>query len=83
MSVRLDGDLVRLEGHCHLEDAEALVSLLQAEPGRRVDFSACRQLHAAVAQALLALAPECVALPEDAFLRERLVPALGLRAQGT
>lgn len=77
MTVRLDGDLIRLEGACGLEEAEILVSLLQQAHGQAVDLSQARQLHAAVAQALLALAPPCAALPDEPFLRDLLAPAAG------
>lgn len=77
MTVRLDGDLIRLEGACRLEEAEILVGLLQQAGGRAVDLSQARQLHAAVAQVLLALAPPCTALPDEPFLRDLLAPAVG------
>lgn len=83
MSVRLDGEVIRLEGVCPLEEAEVLVRLLQQAPGRAVDLSGARQLHAAVVQALLALAPPCAAAsPEEPFLRDLLAPALELPIGG-
>jgi len=79
MTVRLDGNVVHLEGVCDLEDAETVAGLLFGVPGRIVDLTQCRRLHAAVAQALLASAPVCGTQPQDHFLRDLLVPALGLR----
>lgn len=74
MSVRLDGDVIRLEGDCHVEQAEALVRLLQEDRERQVDLSACRQLHSALAQVLLAFGSAVGGNPDDPFLRELVLP---------
>lgn len=74
MSVRLDGEVIRLEGDCHVEQAEALVRLLQEDRKRQVDLGACRQLHSALAQVLLAFGAEVFGHPEDPFLRELVLP---------
>lgn len=71
MSVRLDGDLVRLEGDCHLEDAESLTGLL-ASGGRTVSLDGCRRLHGAVLQALLTLRPRTTGRLDDPQLEARL-----------
>jgi hypothetical protein len=76
MTVRLDGDIIRLEDDCHVEQAESLVVLAQEDPARRVDLSQCRHLHGAVAQVLIAFALPVVGAPADAFLREHLLPSL-------
>lgn len=76
MTVTLDGETIRLQGHCRLEEAEPLASLLQATPGLTVDLGACEGLHAAVAQALLAFAPMVTGIPPDPFLRNLLLPLL-------
>lgn len=68
MSVTLEGSLIRLEGDCPVEDAEALVGLICAQPGRAVDVSHCRYLHSAVAQALIALRPALVGASLDEAL---------------
>lgn len=75
MSVRLDGELIHLEGDSPVADAEALVGLLQ-RGARRVDVSACRQMHAAVLQALLAFRPAMQGRLEDSFLSQVLDEAL-------
>jgi hypothetical protein len=75
MTTRLDGELIRLEGLCRVEEAETLAGLLAAG-GRTVDLSECEAMHGAVAQALLAFRPALAGAPRDAFLRELLVPAL-------
>ena len=79
MTVRLDANVVRLEGPCRVEEAEVIVGLLQAEE-RMVDLSRCQSLHGALVQALLAFSPPLVGEPEDRFLRDLLLPAL--RRQG-
>ncbi|MGG5890201.1 hypothetical protein ACLF3G_24080 [Falsiroseomonas sp. HC035] len=78
MTVRLDGTVIRLEGACHLEDAEALTVLLQPREARVVDLSACRSLHGAVVQALLAHRPLLAGEPVSPFLRDLLMPALAV-----
>ncbi len=76
MSVRLERGVVHLVGDCVVEDAEALIDLLQAAPGRAVDLGAAGALHAAVVQVLLALAPPFLGEPEDDFTRLWVLPAL-------
>jgi hypothetical protein len=75
MTVRLDGELIRLEGDCPVEDAEALAALLQRGL-RAVDIAQCGRMHGAVAQALLAFGAEPFGAPRAEFLREQLAPAL-------
>lgn len=74
MSVRLDGTVIRLEGDCHVEQAETLVRLLQEGPARTVDIGQCRQLHSALAQALLAFGAPVHGEAEDPFLRDLIQP---------
>jgi hypothetical protein len=76
MSVRLDGQVVRLEGDCRAADAEALCAALTAAPGRSVDLSGAERMHTAVVQALLALAPPLVGEPRDPFLTRYVTPQL-------
>jgi hypothetical protein len=76
MSVRLDGEIIRLEGRCHVEDAEPLVALLQADGTRPVDLAASDALHTAVIQVLLAFRPRLLGDSSDAFVRDWIVPAL-------
>jgi hypothetical protein len=79
MTVRLDGNAIRLEGRCHVEDAEPLLALLQAEPGRMVDCSRSESLHTAVVQVLIALAPTVMGESADGVLRQWVMPALTKR----
>ena len=75
MSVRADGAVVRLEGDCHVEDAETLAALLAA-PGATVSVDGCSRIHAAVLQALIALKPRIEGRFADEALERRLGPLL-------
>jgi hypothetical protein len=76
MSVRLDGNVIILEGQCRVEDAEPLLGWLQADRGRTVDLTDAEHLHAAVLQVLMALQPAVRGTARDAFLRDWITPAL-------
>jgi hypothetical protein len=76
MSVRLDGNVIILEGQCRVEDAEPLLGWLQADRGRTVDLTDAEHLHAAVLQVLMALQPAVRGTARDAVLRDWITPAL-------
>jgi len=76
MSVRLDGNVVVLEGTCRVEDAEPLLAWLQADRARTVDVTEAEHLHGAVLQVLMALRPDIRGTAKDAFLRDWITPAL-------
>ncbi len=76
MTVSRDGAIIRLQGVCRVEDAEPLTAMLQGVSDSTLDLSTCKGLHAAVVQAILAFRPKIVGVPDDAFLRDRLLPAL-------
>jgi hypothetical protein len=76
MTVRLDGEVIRLEGECRLEEAESLVALLCEGSARTVDLSTCQGLHGAVLQVLLKFIPPVIGEPQDAFLRKFVAPGL-------
>lgn len=76
MTVSRDGSIIRLQGVCRVEDAEPLTTLLQDISDSTLDLAGCKGLHAAVVQAILAFRPKIIGVPEDPFLRERLLPAL-------
>lgn len=80
MKASRDGDVIRLSGHCRVEDAEALAALLQPFESVTVDISECDSLHGAVVQVLLAFDASVVGAPTESFLRDRLLPALAQRA---
>ena len=79
MSVRLDGDIIRLEGRCHVEDAEPFLLLLQAESSRRLDLSQAESIHTAIIQILLAWAPQLIGDCGDYFVRDWVIPLLADR----
>jgi hypothetical protein len=74
MSVRRDGNLIRLEGDCRVEDAETLVRLLQEDAVLTIDVSGCRSLHAAVAQVILSFGTGVTGAPADPFLLDHVLP---------
>lgn len=76
MSVTRLGDVVHLEGDCRLEEAETLAALLDQEPGLTLDFSQCRQLHAAILQTLLVYRPRIEGEASDPFLERWILPRL-------
>ncbi|MFM7348637.1 MAG: hypothetical protein ACKO01_04030 [Erythrobacter sp.] len=78
MAVRFARDKAVIEGHCTVEEADALASFLLAKPGRKVDLAACTGLHAAVLQCLMALAPAVAKGPQDAGLSRWLGAVLAL-----
>jgi len=85
MSVTLDGEIIRLEGYCGVEEAEPFLVLLQAAPVRAVDLSGADRLHTALVQIIMALRPPIVGECGDAFLRDwvlrRLPPGNGTAGQ--
>jgi hypothetical protein len=76
MSVRLNGNVIVLEGQCRVEDAEPLLGWLQADGSRIVDIAAADHLHTAVVQVLMALRPGIRGTGNDVFVRDWIVPAL-------
>ncbi len=76
MTVRHEGDLIRLEGACPVEEAETLAALLLARPDLAVDWSGCTFLHTAVVQVLLRLRPPLRGTPDDPFAARWLAPPL-------
>lgn len=76
MSLRRDGDVIYFEGHCRVEDAEVLVTLIEPSNDVQLDLTACESLHAAVAQAILVFGCQIVGAPGNGFLKDHLAPAL-------
>ena len=68
MTIRVEGDLVILEGRCSAEDAETLLIAFQDRPDLAVDASGLSRLHLAVAQVLLTLRPSIHARPAHDLL---------------
>ncbi|MBF9198017.1 hypothetical protein [Microvirga terrestris] len=76
MSVRLDVNVIIMEGACRVEDAEPLLRWLQADSGRMVDLTGAEHLHAAVLQVLLAMRPAIQGTVRDAFIRDWVLPTV-------
>jgi hypothetical protein len=74
MTVALHGDTIVLSGACGVEEAELLFTLIQGNPQAAVDLSEVGQVHTALWQVLLWLAPPLVEQPRDPFIRDWLMP---------
>jgi hypothetical protein len=73
---RSDNGTLVLDGVCPVEDAEALLQLLQTAPSAVVDWTQCRQLHTAVLQVILAAGIVPVGPCGDAWIAEWAAPKL-------
>lgn len=76
MTLRWDGEAILIEGECRAEEAETLLELMLAHPVAILDWSRCGAVHTAVLQLLLAAGRPVRGVPEDAFLRRWVLPAL-------
>ena len=54
---RNEQGIIVLQGHCSVEDTEAVFQMLQATPTARVDWTQCSHLHTAIVQVLLVARP--------------------------
>jgi hypothetical protein len=79
---RNDNGVVVIEGACPVEDAEALLELLQATPTAVVDWTQCRQLHTAVVQVVLASGLVPVGPCGNAWVAQWLAPKLDQKGTG-
>jgi len=77
---RSDTGTVVLSGVCAVEDAEPLLEMLQATPAATVDWTACRQLHTAVFQVLLASGIAPIGPCGDDWVAQWLAPKLPQKA---
>jgi hypothetical protein len=82
VTVRLDGRNIHLEGACHVEDAEPLLAMIQADPGRQVVMSKAGPLHTAVVQILLHCRPIIQEGLADPFMSRWLLPLLRPQTPG-
>jgi hypothetical protein len=69
MSVRLADGVIVLEGDCPVDEAEALLELLLANPDAPVDWTDCNQLHTSVIQVLIVARRPMKGEPGSTFLR--------------
>ena len=68
MTVRSQEGRIILEGRCGVEDAESLLGALQQSPHADVELEAAENLHTAVVQVLLAIAPSLRGTSKHGFL---------------
>ncbi len=76
MTIRIEDGVAWLEGACGVAEAEPLFVALAAGRVRSADLSACREVHGAVAQALLRFDVAITGPSPDPFLRDFVAPAL-------
>ena len=77
MTVRLAEDgTICLVDDCPAQDADLLLQHLLQRAEAQVDWSLCRNVHAAVVQVLLAGGRHPAGVPKGTFLREMIGPAL-------
>lgn len=77
MTVRAgDGGRIELVDVCPAADAEPLLQLLLTTADATVDWRACRGVHTAVVQVLMAARPRLLGPPADARLEEWLGAAI-------
>lgn len=75
MTVQVANGVVRLAGHCPVEEAEMLLTAL-ADGARAIDLTDATRLHFALVQILAIARPAIAGLPDEPFLRDMLMPAL-------
>lgn len=78
---RSDEGIVFVDGVCAVEDAEALLQMLQATPDAIVDWTQCRELHTAVLQVILASGNAPIGPCGDRWIQQWL--ATKLHRKGT
>jgi len=73
---RSDAGAIILDGICSVEDAEPLLQLLQGTPAATVDWAACRQMHTAVLQVILASGIAPTGACGDAWVAQWVAPEI-------
>jgi hypothetical protein len=73
---RSDTGIVILDGVCSVEDAEPLLAMLQAIPAAVIDWTACRQLHTAVVQVIMASGIAPIGPCGDGWVAQWVAPEL-------
>jgi hypothetical protein len=78
MPFTMDGDVISLDGHCPIEEAQPLFDALRAVDEPIFDVSRALSLHTAIVQLILASAGRVRGAPADRWLavcfRDRLLP---------
>jgi hypothetical protein len=74
----MDGDVISLDGHCPIEEAQPLFDALRAVDQPIFDVSRALSLHTAIVQLILASAGRVKGAPADRWLagcfRDRVLP---------
>jgi hypothetical protein len=83
MTVRYLKKYAALEGFVGVDDAEPLGQWLRNQNAPAVHLGKCEQVHAAVLQVLMALAPRISAPPADPWLAAALAQAGDLAERQT
>lgn len=76
MPIRFEDRTARFDGACTVDEAIPLAEWLEATEAPRLDLGPCTGLHTALLQVLMAGRATVAAAPEDAFLRNWVMPAL-------
>lgn len=76
MSIRIEGDMIMLEGRGSVEDAETLLLALQQQPDAAVSVEKVQKVHMAVLQILLALRPPIRGTAASPFLSRNIFGTL-------
>jgi hypothetical protein len=78
MPFTMDGDVISLDGHCPIEEAQPLFDALRAVDQPIFDVSRALSLHTAIVQLILASAGRVKGAPADRWLagcfRDRVLP---------
>jgi hypothetical protein len=78
MPFTMDGDVISLDGHCPIEEAQPLFDALRAVDDPIFDVSRALSLHTAIVQLILASAGSVRGAPADRWLaacfRDRVQP---------
>jgi hypothetical protein len=78
MPYRIDDDVISLDGHCSIEEAQPLFDALRDVDEPIFDLEHAQTLHTAVVQLILASTGRVRGAPADrwlaACLRDRLLP---------
>jgi hypothetical protein len=74
MPLLFEGELVRFQDVCAVEEAMSLVERLRNHERAAVDLGGCTYLHTALLQLLLLARPTIAHAPTDPFLSRWLTP---------
>jgi phage tail sheath gpL-like len=74
MSVTLGQDAIILFGDCGVEQAEALLALIMANPDFPVDLTGAQWVHTALWQVMLTLTPRTTGVTKHTFINQWVLP---------